>query len=210
VLARVREVRRQPVLVRPLRGEALAEHRQLERARVADRPRQAGQRVPAQRDAQLDLRDREPGVPRGDAQVAARREHRAAAHREAVHRRDRHLVEVLDRVRRPAANARFVPQLQLVIRAGLAPFARVGAGGEARPLAGEDHDARLEVVRQLQAEALEVAMHLAVDRVALLRPVHEGRQHRAVAFHAHRFVVHRLLPPADSFAVRPTRYHRAK
>ena len=140
-------MRQQAVVQRLLRAEPFAEHRQLQRLRVADGPGQPGQRVPTERDAQLHLWNREPSVAAADAEVAGGGEDDGAADGEAVHGRDRDLVKVLQRRRCPAADARLVPQLQLVVRAGLAPLARVRPGGERGARTGQDHDTRIEVVR---------------------------------------------------------------
>ena len=160
------------VLERLLPGDALAEDGQFQRPLVADSAGESREGVPAQRNAQLHLRDGEPCAGSGDAEIAARGEHSATADGVAVDGSDGDLVEVLDGRRGPAADAGLVAQLQLVIGARSAPLARVCARRERGARTCEDDGPRLKIVGQPATDLLDIQVHLVVDRVALFGTVH--------------------------------------
>ena len=127
-------------LIRPhssafARGQALAEHRQLARARHADARRQEQRGAAVGHEPDVDEREQEVGALGGQDQVAAERQRAADADGRAVDGRDHRLGHLADRVhdRVVALGQRLVDvRAALGRRVAAADVLQVGARGEAR------------------------------------------------------------------------------
>ncbi len=120
------------------RRERPARQHQLLRQRRADLAHQARDPRPCQRDAQLDLGDREHGVVGGDAQVAGGGEHDPAADAAAVHTDDGHGAHVGDRLGHDPAEVADLAHRH--VRVGVGEVVEVEAGAERPPGAGHPDD----------------------------------------------------------------------
>src|SRR5581483_103860 len=142
----------------------------------AELAHQAGHRVPGEREAGVELGDGEPRRRCRQPDVAARREDDGAADRQPIDRRDRHLVQALEEAARALADADAQAPVEVVARLVGAPLPQVGAPRERAPSAGQDHDARLDIVLQRAADLLQFFVHAQVDAVELVRPVERDRR----------------------------------
>ena len=121
---------------RPARQHEFPRHR---RADLADQPRDA---APRQWDAEVDLGDGEHGVVGGDAQVARRGEHHAAAHARALDRGDRQGGHAIERLGHPPSEVGGVASVRRR-RFGIGELAQVEPRRERPALAGDDHHRRV-------------------------------------------------------------------
>ena len=121
---------RKPACAGLVGSELPARHHELLRQRrphLAHQPRDA---APRQRNAELDLRDREPGRARGDSQVAHGGEHECAADAPPVQLGDRDGAHLVHRTRHPPAAVGVVARWTAC--SAIAERRHVGARGKRR------------------------------------------------------------------------------
>jgi hypothetical protein len=136
-------------------------------------------RVIAGSDAELGMPVDEAGRRAGDGDVGEKSQRQASAHRRAVDRRDHRLAavdQVVDHV------ARFLPNAAAggEIRNHLVQQVEIAAGREGLARAGEQDGAHLRVGIDNAPDLGQLAVHVAVDRIELVRPVHHDAEHPLV------------------------------
>jgi hypothetical protein len=137
-------------------GNRIAAHDHAHRLVNADQARQAQRSAGARNDAELDLREPEPGLRHGNAIVTSERHFEAAAERGAMQRGDHRFVGRIER-------AGDVDALRW--RTRLVEFRDVGARDEGAPRAG-DHDRRDRgIVARLRDQACQSLAHLQAQRI---------------------------------------------
>ena len=170
----------------PRRRRPPAGEDQVHRPAVPDQPRQSHRAAVDQRHAPAPAEHPEHRVLLGDPQVAPQRQLEAAGHRVATDRGDHRLGQRhAGRAHRPGAGAvrRLVSGVPNALRSAPAqkvPLSPHSTATEAESSASNSSNASNNVGRRR-----------AVDRVARLRPVHDHRGHRALAFDPHS-PAHRL------------------
>jgi len=128
---------------------------------------------PLQVHTAVDLGVAAEGVAGTDPKVAGGGNAGPAAERAAIHRRDRNLIDLVNRAHEIRAGAQASPQLE-PRRRQVAPgcvVLEVGAGAEVSARAGEDHDTGLRIVRKGVRGVDQLEHQVAAERVQALGTV---------------------------------------
>src|SRR5208283_3410645 len=187
---------------RVLGADRPARDDEFHRAPEPDDQRQAHGQAVSCNDVPAALKGAEDGGLRNDPNVGEERGLEARRNRVAVHRRDDGLEDVhLARIATDAGEVVKVPAVSIPILARpLGGIREIPASAEG--LSGSRHDEyeRIVVVPKALPGVLELRVHPAVDRVALIGPVVGQKGHLVLDRVSDRFIVHlRLLQNLGDF-----------